>query len=1841
MKTIKSLFVCLLSTLTIISCNTSRTLDSNASMYADYVKAYTGGMVQSSSSIKIEFASAANTSVPTDKLFSFSPSLKGEAKWLGANLIEFTPLPGELKPGKTYSVSFKLDKVFPIQQSDIKKFEFSFVVAQKQAVLEIKNLLINTLTPEFAQIGGEISLSEPVDIEELKTILKCSAVDASKTVKKSSESSAESSWFELKQLSPQNFSFISALIPRKSKDYEAEVVLNIDKLGFKSKCKSSIIIPAMGNFKVFSAKLVSSNEPCIEVQFTEALNSNAHRKENYDIEGVGRSYAQVENNILRIFYENTEKKNIKLVIYDIIKGADGQKLPSDWNAVFKIDDLKPSVEILAKGNILPDVDNLVLPFRAVNLNAVDVKIIKIYQSNVMHFLQDNDYDGSSEIRRSGRLIYKKRLRLDSEENLDLHKWNNFSIDLSKLVKKEPGAIYRVCFSFKKEYSIYGKNIIATSSEETGMTSLSSGDLSKEDDEVWDEPSPYYYENYYDWSKYNWKDIDNPMTDSYYMQSSRFPSINILTTDFALTVKGSDSNKLWVSVNSIMTAQPLSGISVTAYNYQLKELASVKTDSKGFAQLECVSKPFMVVAQNENSKTYLKLVDGQENPMSKFDTGGTVLQKGLNAFIYGERGVWRPGDTLHLVLLVDANSKLPSSHPAKLELYTPQGQFYSNYICPSGQDGFYLFDVPTKADDPTGNWHAYFKIGGASFHKSLPIETIKPNRLKVKLDIDANILEASGAHNMTVKANWLSGPVASGLSVKAEMELKQASSSFKSYQDYFFTNPLVDYSKTNWTLFERKLNSEGKVDVYMGMPDAKTAPGMLMANIVTRVAEPGGEESIVVNNYYFSPFESYVGVRFPKAENGFLETDKEYNIDVLTVNPYGDKISGRNLEYTIYRLQSEYWWETSKDNLLNYVRSKNAVVHSSGRLNSSSNMSIPLKVEAKDWGKYLVLVSDKRSGHISGGVIFVDWPMWRRAERHDASSATILSFNTDKTNYTSGEEVTVYVPAAENAMALLSVENGTQVLLREWIKTNSSDWTAYKFKLTEQMAPNCYIHLSLIQPHKKSENGRPLRMYGVCAIQVENPHSHLYPILTVPDVIRPQTEFAIKVRETNSKPMTYTLAIVDEGILDLNSFKTPNPWQAMYKRQALGIKTWDMYDNVIGAYSGQFASMYSVGGDGELSLQNKNRDSRFNPVVKFMGPFKLNRGENTHKVKLPMYVGSVRIMLVAASSDAAYGNAEKTVAVRNPLMVLSSAPRVLGHNETFSLPVNVFAMEKDIGNVKVKIDVEGDAICEESSKSISFNGVGDQLVKFNIKTGTKDEVLKIKVQAQTGEYTANEEISIPVRNPNLPLSSITKYILSAGEAKEFSYATSEQYSTDGEYFAKLEATTFPSININAAFNYVQAYQHQCTEQISAKGITYISLLNLLDKSQRKQVEESIPELLQSLYLRQSADGGFTFWQSGTYTNTWASIMAGHFMSLASAEGFDINPTVYGKWKEWLRKKARSYRGADGYDQQQAYSLYVLALAGAQESNMMNRLKEMPNLTSQASYLLASAYSLTGKKAIAEGIISSILEETVSKSQDDFYSSSRELAIKAEALVLAGHIDQALEVTNELSSEIVNNYYTTQTTAFASIAMSRIAKLMAKNEFKLDITNAGKTQTIRSANSTISFDLSREDNKIVLKNNSDGMVYITINERYKPRYDMEIPQTSSGIELQVRYTDSNGNTINPEFIRQGTDFTAKISVRNTSPVADYTNLALVMLLPSGWEIFNERFFSESSSSSSYEDIRDDRYQTYFNLPAASQKEFKVRMTAVYEGEYVLPQISCEAMYDNKVYACTKSSKTKVFN
>lgn len=1835
--------LCLLSLLT--SCHTTSPADQDLPPYNPNVEAFTTGKISRYSPVYLIF----NQEIPADrlkadrlgKLVRLKPDVPGRWAFENNRTLVFKPEKG-FERNTSYQVNADLSEWFEAEGKD-KRFAFGFTTLPLALRGNLESMDINKKNENGYDLTAVLFTPDkesPGTVESL--------VDFSEKV--------DATW----QHSPDGKKHEVALTNVPA-GMEGERTLRLsvssNKLGVEKADVVTVNIPDQNDFSVYDVVYVSEPECYVEVAFTKLLDSAQDMRGLAFIAGNTSETVNVDGNKLRLYPDADlrEKGAMNIHLNQGIRSKSGLNLKEAVVRQVVANEQKPNVRFIGKGVIIPQSTQLSVPFQAIYLRGVTVSVIKILEQNIGQFLQSNNLDESGELMRVGRLIARKTIFLD-EEGLDLSRWNTFAIDLKRLIEPEPGAIYRLELSFDRSLSVYpcGNDTVVLSKEQI----LASDEIRfKEESARFDEGGYYYYRQY-DWSDYNWEKRSDPCSDSYYF--NKVEGKNVLATNLGLVAMLGQDNDMTVLVHNIQNTEPERGVTVTAYNYQHQALASGTTNDKGQVRLDLSSgRPFYLIASQGTQRSYLRVDNGSALSLSSFDVSGEVVQKGIKGFIYGERGVWRPGDTLHLgFMLNDRAKQLPAEHPVVMELYNPLGQMYARKTQTRGELGLYVFDFVTEADAPTGAWNVKAQVGGVSFSKRLRIESIKPNRLKIALSMPEKTLLRGEPMDARLHVEWLQGAIARNLKYDIQGTFIATPTTFEGYKGFYFDDPSRVFNTEESKLISGVTNERGDATVQARFELGSTAPGMLLANLVTRVYEESGDFSIDADRMLYSPYRRYAGIKSPQKDKEQLNTGTNYTYEVASVDYLGKPQANTELDVKVYKVYWHWWWDSNSSGLANYVSDsynkpvKTFAVRTDGDGRSTFQLSFP----DKEWGTYFISVKDKESKHSTGVMSYFDWPYNEGRRNTDGSeSATMLSFKTDKDSYTPGEKMVVTFPSTKGSRAIISIENGVRVLsLTE--HTCEDKQTTVRLDVTKDMQPNAYVYITLLQPHGITKNDLPIRLYGVVPFTVTSPESHLTPVIQSPAELKPDASYTISVSEKNGKEMAYTLAIVDEGLLDLTRFRTPEPWKAFNAREALGVNTWDLYNYVVGAYGGRIEQLFSIGGDDALNKGPKAIVNRFKPVVRFDGPFLLKKGKTArHTYQMPNYNGRVKIMVVAGNGEA-YGHADKSVMVRKPVMLLGTLPRVIGVGEEMVVPATVFATEDGVGAVNVSIACSSNMeVVGEATRSLSFERKGDQQASFRIRVKKNPGIGKVTITATGKGDKSVYETELEIRTVRRPQVKVTAATLEAGKSWKETVAMPGATGTNQ---LTLEVSDIAPVNVSSRLSYLLGYPHGCLEQITSKGFPqlYISSFTDLTPQQAKSTEEAVKEVIRRLRSYQTVDGAFAYWPGGTSSNGWGTVYATHFLLEASKKGYLVPEAMKQSVLNNLRRVARNWKPVTSYykdseEATQAYRLYVLALAGSPEMGAMNRLKEMKDLTSMSRWSLASAYALVGREDVAQDLISktTALPSGYSEYDETFGSDVRDQSIQLMTLCLLDKGKEAATLVEELSKQLSSDdWLSTQSTAFALVALSDyLAKYRVDGA--MDFTYAcggkdGQVKTDKNIWSETLLDKAGTSASVELKNTGKSTLFARIITERIPEQGEE-KAYANGVSLAVSYVDLNGSPVNVAQLEQGTNFSAVVTVKNPS-ARGYNNLVLSEIFPAGWEILNTRFLNESVTDSlsagvNYQDIRDDRVYSYIDrLPAGSQVTVKINLCAVYPGRFYLPPVYCEAMYDYLIRANTAGQEVTVF-
>ena len=1798
---------------------------------AAVVSAFTGGTISRESPIRVVFAEPFGEGRPLNaplerSPFRFEPGLDGVAVWTAANRVEFRPKE-RLEEGRAYAASLDLAALLG-QDAPIPRFDFTFQAMRQSFSVTVEGLVAASSTEIAEQrLTGRLVTADVESAAGVEKVLAASHRGEDLEIAWEHHPDRRSHGFVVRGI--------------RRGDEASTVALRWDgsPIGVEENATREVEVPALDTFTVIEARAVQGREPLVELRFTDPLRADQNLR---GLVGIGTRddlRFVVRGNLVEVHSTGGFSGEQRVRVAAGVRNALGYRMKEDRELVVLFEQLKPQVRFAGAGVVVPTSANLTVPVEAVNLRAVVVEAIRVPETNLPQFLQVNDLDGENEMNRVGRVVWRRTLALETTPDKQ-DRWRAVGLDLSPLAAREPGGLYRLELSFERRHVLWP----CAEDGGTDVDLASTGDHveGEEEGSYWDAWSQYEGE---DWqSRYEGR--HDPCNPGYY---ERFydhdirAARNVLVSDVGVLAKAGESEEVLVFATDLRTTDPLEGAQVTLLDYQQQTLASGRTGGDGIARLAAPRPPFLAVVRHGRQAGYLRLDDGSALSMAHFDVAGSRSPKGLKGFLYGERGVWRPGDTLHLTFVLhDPSERLDTDHPVRFELVNPRGQVVRTLTRVGSTDGFSVFEVATPPDAPTGSYTARVSVGGASFEKSLKIETVMPNRLKIALDFGREMLKAGERLGATLTSAWLHGATARNLKAEVELALASRPTTFERWSEYVFDDPTRRYDTERQTVFEGTLDASGRATIDATVDAGEGAPGMLRADFTTRVFEPGGAFSTDRFSVPFSPYGRYVGIRAPKGDRarGMLLTDTEHEVSIVAVGADGEPAGDAEVELKLYKIDWRWWWQRGEDSLAAWAQSTVHTPLDSAVVSLEDGKgSWQFEIEQPDWGRYLITAADREGGHRTGQLVYVDWPGWAGRGRKEAEGASVLTFSAEKTEYAVGEEVTLALPTPEKGRALVSLETGSAVLRAEWVEATGTE-TRYRFAATPEMAPTVYAHVTLVQPHAQTANDLPIRLYGVTPVKVLDPTTRLRPVVECAEVLAPESRANVTVREATGRAMTYTVAVVDEGLLGLTRYSTPDPWDHFYAREALGVRTWDLYDHVVGAWGGVLERMLAIGGDEEGVRAEAQRANRFPPMVRFLGPFRLGpRATGTHEVDVPRYVGSVRVMVVAGRQGA-YGAADRQAFVRRPLMVLATLPRVLGPEEDVALPVSVFAMEPEVKDVAVSLTTSGPLeTVPPARRTLRFEEPGDDLVSFRVRTTPSLGVGRATVEAVSGAERAVQSIELDVRMSTQRAVDVLGTTLEPGAAWEPKVSLPGMPGTNE---VTLEVSRTPPLDLGRRLEYLLGYPHGCVEQTVSSAFPQLYLGRLLELSAEKQarVETNVRAALDRVRSFQASDGGFGYWPGDDDSHDWATNYAGHFVLEAKAAGYLAPPGMLEAWTGFQKRRARGWVPGPGRAELvQAYRLYGLALAGSPELAAMNQLRERESLPVTARWRLAAAYQLAGQPEAASALAApgAVTVEPYRELGHTFGSDVRDRAMILESLLILGRGDSIGPLVQSLSRSLsADAWLSTQETAYALLALARATgdgRAGAETSFSYAWAG-GEPVRLSSPTPLVQRTLDATGGgaaALVVRNAGETTLYPRLVLAGLPPVGRETA-ASHGLALKVDYKTMEGEALDPSRLDQGTNFKAVVTVTSSGERGALDNVALSHVVASGWEIHNERLgpARRGASPFSYQDVRDDRVYTYFDLRAGETKTVELLLNASYLGRFYLPPVSVEAMYDATVNA-----------
>ncbi|MCA9732045.1 MAG: alpha-2-macroglobulin family protein [Deferribacteres bacterium] len=1789
---------------------------------AKMVSHATSGLINTSDKIKIRFIAPMVTQEQTGQnlqksVFHFEPEIEGVAQWEDNQTLVFIP-DHPLPSRSDYSGVLDMAALFPQHASQkLETFPLAFKVGGRELQSiqgEFEPATAND--PHLVKFSGAVSFTAPTSLAGVKKALSFSSPNESPLIEMQTSGSDST-----------RFLFSTRLLRRTNRTQTFTLLLKKDPLELSQDVKQFYDLSAEKTMQALRLAGQGDNtSQAVVLYFSDQLDLQQ------DITGLVSVTPEIpiKTKMLAdkivISGDFSLGESYTFTASPGIRSKWGTKTLHQYRQDWRFFDLAPQLEFGSAGLYLPSSNNFKLHFRTLNIQTVYLEIKRVFENNLGQFLQTERLRSGKTnrsrfqdyyVNRVGVNVASDTLQIDGSRN----EWMENELDLSGLLQGHERDLLLVNLRYPKDGVV--------------------PDLA--------------FDNSYRF-QYNQSQIFKPL----------------ILCDFGLTQKITGDGWL-VFATDLQTAKPLSGVEVKIYSYQNQIVASKITDSEGKSAFKKNDDMSYTVAEKSGQRCIITQEDMAWN-LSTFDTeGAAVWDLGLKAFIYTERGVYRPGDDINIsVIARNQEDTFPDNHPVSIKIFNPRNQEVFQQTLREGRNGFYNFAFSTSENDPTGNWYANISIGSRVFYTTLKIETVVPEKLKIELlSATEKLSPKDPTLNLSLISTYLFGNPAANLNAQVNLTFRHVPKKFTAFAAYSFENETIDFRESQRELFKGKFDPAGRAEINWKLPKLESIPSGLLATIQATVFEKGGRPNRKSLSIPVEPWSYFVGLLKPQTPYRTQRTGEEITIPVVCVDAKGDIAPGKPLTWRIYKGIPHWWWEWERnaEMRLRFKKAVNTELLTTGSIVSGIT-PVSFRFTPEENATYLIEVQDgDEDGHTAA--FFVHASAWGYG---DAEDAGMLALRSDREKYTPGDAARITFPCAEQGSVLLSIEKGSEILRTQWFDAAPENGEmSLDIPIEMNFTPTVYATVSLIQPHAQTANDRPLRMYGTVPLNVENAATrHALDILMASE-LESGKPFDVEVMAKDHRQKQFTIAVVDEGLLSLTNFKTPDPWEYFYRKLSLGVSTYDVFSHVLGANKGDIFKTFSIGGDFDAAASDlPTSDSgkrRFNPVSLFQGPLLTDKnGYAKVSFTMPEYVGAVRVMVVSAM-DNSYSQAEKSVPVTKDLMIITSLPRVLGPAEKFSVPVTLFAMKDNIGKVDVTLKTSGPLRLTSAQKqSFVFDKAGEKDIFFDVAVDSAVGDAQIILKAKSQKDESRHETNVVVR-PSAPR-------IFASQTKDIAPGSSVSLPVPaigikGSNRAQLTISRRPQMNISSRLRWLIRYPYGCIEQTTSAAFPQLYLSEFLSEKQsaaanKRQIDDNINAAIERIRYFQTGEGGFAYWPGGQEANKWGTVYAGHFLTEARKRGYHLPEDLVNRWMRYMKTHISRSRDKQNYHDQSLFSvyrLYVLALAGEPEIGDMNRIREngISKLSETAKWMLAATYALAGIEKTATSIMSE-----ANLTVDDYFefggtygSSARDKAIILQSLISLKKWPEANQLSKEIAEYLSGDqWHSTQTLAWMLVTMGKYFDAL-EGENQGEPLLAGEIRLVNGEKipfetDKIAFETGLEDSfdqniEIFLdKRTTTQRAFATLSYSGVP---LSGPQTgeSNKIKIDMEWLDEDGTRFNPATVVQGKSFWLHVHVTKVDYGQSMEEVALVQILPSGWEIENTRLSNEdrpewmkkyNAGMEEYLDLRDDRAMWFFDLNHWNRElDFVLKINAVTPGEFTLPVTKAEAMYNRDYRAIVPGMRVVV--
>lgn len=1474
-----------------------------------------------------------------------------------------------------------------------------------------------------------------------------------------------------------------------------------------------------------------------------------------------------------------------------LRGVLGGILKYEYTELISFGTIEPQIRFTnRKGVYLSRYGNKNIGVNIINVEKVNVKIYKVYENNILDYLSQGyrnwDYSGNSgsyyQDYTPGRL--GDMVFEEQYEVKDLPKNGNFNL---------------LDFDFRDKLPQYdGLYLMEVRSDE-----------------------------------------------SYWLNARRVVSL----TDIGLIAK-EGQNSITVFANSLKTAEPLANVKLefVARNNQL--IGSATTDANGVATFKLPELPAdnfklnLITAKHGYDFTYLPM-NRTNIETSRFEVGGRQSNTaGFDAFIYGDRDIYRPGETLNVSAIIRDNEwNVPGEIPVILKIRTPSGKELHTIRKTLNKHGAFEAQIPLPTTAMTGSYTAEVYTTNNVFlnSKDIQVEEFVPDRIKVDLELQNNEVRNGDDLVLNITATNFFGPPAANRNYEVQKNLKRKYFSPEAFSDYnFYIDDRPSYFDSDYT--DGTTDENGQAQVSFNIPEEMRYMGVLKADLYASVFDETGRPVSRIASATIYTQDVFYGIGYLPYYN---KTERPLEIPLIAVDKDGKALSGIEANVQVVKYEYRTVLTKSYGSNFRYESRREEVVLQDKTITLNGENTI-FRFTPEESGEYVVRIMPPGINSTVENRFYAYGYGRTTYSSFEVDNEGTIDIELDKERYNTGEKAHVILKTPFSGKVLVTVESN-DVLKHFYLETDKRA-VSFDLDMIDAYVPNVYISATLFREHQVSDIPMTVA-HGFAPVTVDNPRYQLPLEITARQNTRSKTTQTITVRSRPNSAVT--VAVVDEGILQLTAYQNPEPYKFFYRKRGLEVKTYDVYPFLIPELVAQSSS---TGGDGGNFGDRLNPvpNQRVKPVAFWSGLLETNSsGVATYDVDIPQFSGDVRIMAVAYNGRA-FASEAINMKVADPLVISNALPRFFSPRDEVEMLLTLSNTTNQQTNASIRVDTEGPVeTTGEATQTtvIPPNSEKQVLFKLAVKPAIGESKITVKVNALNEQFV--HETEVPVR-PASPLQKRSgSGSVPGGQTVNIDMQASDFIPSSVQN--TLTVSTSPMVEFTDDLNYLLRYPYGCAEQVVSSAfpqLYYQDMVKSLFGTDAPSPSYHIRMAINKLKLMQIYNGALTYWTGQGEESWWATVYAAHFAVEAQKAGYDIDQSFLDAMFDYMKKQLRRKRTTTYYynltkkrtiaPKAVPYSLYVLALAGEPEISLMNYYKSHQDLLSlDGKYMLAAAYGLTGDRDKFRQLLPPAFEgeESVQVFDGSFYSPIRDEALALNVLLEVEPTNQQVGIMAKHLSDAMrkNPYLNTQERTFSFLALGKIAAQTNQSNVAAQINNSSGNSIARYDNGVLTLDDKQlSGNAVSISAEGDGNLYY-FWESQGITADGSYLEEDSYLKVRKAFFTRSGQQVGSLRFEKNDLVVVRLSIQSLSS-RSVENVVISDILPAGFEIENARItqvpqlnWIDNRSYPEYTDIRDDRINLFVTArPDVKYYYYLVR--AVSAGKFQMGPVAADAMYNGEYHS-----------